>query len=312
MFSLKEFHYIALLHQHKSFSKAAAAAGITQPALSAAISKIEERINTTLFYRDSHVVTATYLGEFLAQRARKLVNEVSDIERSVDYLRDKRRGSVRFGVGNIIADTMMFDALRKFRSRHAEIAPQFMIGYWYDLRERLLQGDIAFFITASHQPVSDDQIVERLFHRQEIVFFARPGHPLFMKKEVHCSDIVEFPLITYQTIIARKLVRERLDSEVKIRTFEQNFPAGTVESLAVTLPLVLHSDYMLMGPKGLFPEQIAAGRLSELAVADFELTLEVKTVRRAKTLLAPLEEELIACLEESRDRTLRPVSKATT
>ena len=80
MFSIKELNYITLLQRHRSFSKAAAAANITQPALSAAISKIEARINNTLFYRDSHIVTPTHIGQYLAQRAQVLVGDVSELE----------------------------------------------------------------------------------------------------------------------------------------------------------------------------------------------------------------------------------------
>jgi len=301
MFSLKDLRYIQLLHEHKNFSKAAQAAGVSQPALSSAISKIEERLNITLFYRDTHTVAATYFGEYLAQRAQSVLNEVSDIEERIGSLRDQRSGSVRFGVGNIIADTVLIDSVTRFCAKHPSVYPQFMLGYWYDLRQRLLQGDISFFVTANHQQTEDDQITERLYHRQAIKIFARAGHPVLERDPIRCADLIEFPLLTYQTVIARRMVRERLRTEEQLRKMEQNFPAATLEHMGAAGPLICGSDYLVMAPAGLFAPEIQNGGIRVLAVQDFQLSIDAKIVTRAKTLLSPAEEDMVRCLEESRD-----------
>ena len=51
MITFKELRYVALLDKYKNFSQAAKHAGISQPALSMAISKLEEKLDVTLLYR---------------------------------------------------------------------------------------------------------------------------------------------------------------------------------------------------------------------------------------------------------------------
>jgi DNA-binding transcriptional LysR family regulator len=50
MITFKELKYVTLVNKYKNFSQAAKHAGVSQPALSMAISKLEEKLDTILFY----------------------------------------------------------------------------------------------------------------------------------------------------------------------------------------------------------------------------------------------------------------------
>ena len=66
-----EKKYIYQVYQCGSFSKAAEALFITQPALSIAIKKVEQEIGAAIFNRSQRPLTLTSIGELYLQHIKK-------------------------------------------------------------------------------------------------------------------------------------------------------------------------------------------------------------------------------------------------
>ena len=224
--------------QERSFSGAAKRAKISQPALSAAIAKVEGKLGDSLFYRDSHTVNPTAAGRYIAERSEHLLDEFENLTSEFSNLKNLDAGAISFGVGVTVADTLLKDAVVSFREKNQTVTPKFQVDYWYELRESLLRGDISFFIAANHEFVEDNELSTEELYVTEICFHARKSHPLTKKKIVSCADLVNYPLLTYRTLIAKKRVRERLTTEAQLRAFQKNFEAGTLNSMQGTLPFI--------------------------------------------------------------------------
>ena len=226
MLTVKELLYIKLVAQERSFSSAAKRAKISQPALSAAIAKAEDKLGESLFYRDSHTVNATAAGRYIAERSEYLLNQFETLTSEFADFKNRDTGAILFGIGVSVADTLLKDAIVSFQQENQSVTPKFHIDYWYELREALLRDDISFFIAANHEFVEDRELSTEDLYVSEICFHARKNHPLTKKKILRCADLVDYPLLTYRTLIAKKRVKERLTTEKQLRAFQKNFEAS--------------------------------------------------------------------------------------
>ena len=299
MLTIKELLYVKLVAQEGSFSGAAKRAKISQPALSAAIAKVEGKLEESLFYRDSHTVNPTAAGRYIAERSEHLLDEFENLTSELSNLKNLDAGAIPFGVGVTVADTLLKDAIVSFRKKNPTVTPKFQVDYWYELRESLLRGDISFFIAANHEFVEDNELSTEELYVTEICFHARKSHPLTKKKIVSCTDLVNYPLLTYRTLIAKKRVKERLTTEEQLRAFQKNFEAGTLHSMQGTLPFIEATDYLAMTQRGFYDSQSPTSQIQELEIEDFRLKLQIKICWRAKHVLSAREHDLIDCFKNA-------------
>ena len=82
-----------------SFTRAAAQLGVTQPALSQAISGLEERMQIRLLTRTTRSVSPTAAGERLLQSVGHRIDEIEAELDMLTELRDKPAGIVRITCG---------------------------------------------------------------------------------------------------------------------------------------------------------------------------------------------------------------------
>lgn len=102
-----------------SFTNAAKELGVSQPAISQSVRKLEDAIGTQLFHRRHRIITLTDAVELLK-------NDVSQgferILATVKYLQNHRRGQhVTLSVSTAFANYWMVPRLQNFHERHPDI-----------------------------------------------------------------------------------------------------------------------------------------------------------------------------------------------
>ncbi|MDT0178412.1 MULTISPECIES: LysR family transcriptional regulator [Enterobacterales] len=107
-----------------SFTRAAALLGVTQPALSQAISGLEERMQIRLLTRTTRSVSVTAAGERLLQSVGHRIDEIEAELDMLTALRDKPAGTVRITCGpNVLKTTLLpklTPLLREYPDIHIE------------------------------------------------------------------------------------------------------------------------------------------------------------------------------------------------
>lgn len=95
--TLRQLEYVVALADHGHFGRAADAVHVSQPALSAQVREVEERLGVTLFERDRRSSRPTDVGAEVVARAREILRDVGDLVAAVAGRGDEMAGTVRVG-----------------------------------------------------------------------------------------------------------------------------------------------------------------------------------------------------------------------
>src|SRR6516165_7836621 len=170
--TFRQLRYFDALAGQSHFGRAAAACGISQPALSMQIKELEEALGAVLIERGARQVRLTKFGEDAALRVR-------DILRSVDELGDFARasrgwlaGQLHIGMIPTIAPYLLPTIIGNLTRMHPELDIHVREALTSRLIQELVEGRLDTAIVAL--PVSEPSLVEvPLF--SEHFLLVRPG-----------------------------------------------------------------------------------------------------------------------------------------
>jgi DNA-binding transcriptional LysR family regulator len=112
-----------------SFTRAGAALGVSQSALSQAIKALEERLQIRLLTRTTRSVSPTPAGERLLQAIGNRFDEIESELDALTALRDKPAGSVRITSGDHVLRTILLPKLLPVMQRYPDIRMEFDVSY---------------------------------------------------------------------------------------------------------------------------------------------------------------------------------------
>jgi LysR family hydrogen peroxide-inducible transcriptional activator len=188
---LNQLRYFLKVAAVRSFTRAANDLGITQPAMSRAVAKLEAELGQPVFERQARSVLLTDAGELLRSRAEQIL---SIADNTVAELRDSdSRGSLRVGAIPTVAPYFLPVALSKFRDRF----PDVQIIAFEETTEKLLQrcrdGEIDIAIAAA--PISAKYVESEPLFEEELLAVLPPRHPLAKKSTILLSELREQPFV---------------------------------------------------------------------------------------------------------------------
>jgi LysR family transcriptional regulator, hydrogen peroxide-inducible genes activator len=170
--TLRQLRYFDALAGHSHFGRAAAACGISQPALSMQIKDLEEALGAVLIERGARQVRLTKFGEDAALRVR-------DILRSVDELGDFARasrgwlaGQLHIGMIPTIAPYLLPTVIGNLTRMHPELDIHVREALTSRLIQELVEGRLDTAIVAL--PVSEPSLTEVALFAENFLL-VRPG-----------------------------------------------------------------------------------------------------------------------------------------
>jgi LysR family hydrogen peroxide-inducible transcriptional activator len=119
--SLAQLRAFAAVAEHLHFRDAAAAIGMSQPALSGAVAALEETLGVTLLERTTRKVLLSPAGERLAVRTKAVLAEMGALLAEADAVRAPFTGVLRLGVIPTVAPYLLPTVLRLVHDRYPDL-----------------------------------------------------------------------------------------------------------------------------------------------------------------------------------------------
>jgi len=186
-----QLRYFLRVAELGNFTRAAEALGISQPALSRSIQKLEDELGQPVLERKTRSVTLTESGALLQSRAQQVLTILEDTKAEITD--DGQSGRVRVGAIPTIAPYYLPQILQRFSTEH----PKATVIVNEDTTESLLksctQGEIDLAILAL--PISARYLeIETLFE-EELLLVLPPDHPLLAKEKIRLADVEPYPFV---------------------------------------------------------------------------------------------------------------------
>ena len=119
--TLRQLQYLKLLAEHRSFSRAAEAAHVTQPTLSAGVQELEKVLGAPVVDRGRSGVILTPAGEEAVARAESILAQADDLVQAARGAGQPLAGRFRLGVIPTIAPFLLPRALPALRQRFSKL-----------------------------------------------------------------------------------------------------------------------------------------------------------------------------------------------
>ncbi|MCC0056494.1 MAG: hydrogen peroxide-inducible genes activator [Rhodobiaceae bacterium] len=193
MLTLRHLRYVDALARLRHFGQAAAAVGVTQPALSMQIREVEALLGGLLFERTPSGAVPTRLGEEFAVRAARIIAEMDDLEAIGRGDRALSHNRLRLGVIPSIAPYLLPRLLPLMTDRMPQIGVQLREAVTDSLVDDLAGGKIDAMIASL--PLRQGDFVERPAFEDEFLLAVPPGSSLAVRKKVSVAEIDQSELI---------------------------------------------------------------------------------------------------------------------
>lgn len=171
--TFRQLETFAEVARQQSFTRAAEALHLTQPAVSIQIRQIVETIGLPLFEQNGREIALTAAGEELLTTVHDLDDAWNRFESAIDDLKGFKRGKLRVGLVTT-AKHFLPRMLGDFYRRYPDIDIQLEIANRQGIVERLLGNQDDLYVM-SYPPTNLD-IVSQPFLDNEYVVLAREAH----------------------------------------------------------------------------------------------------------------------------------------
>jgi DNA-binding transcriptional LysR family regulator len=196
--TIRHLRAAAGVARYRSFRRAAEAVHLSQPALSLAISELEETLGVVLFDRTSRSVATTELGESFIQGAVRLLADFDGLIGEIGDIAQSRRGKLVVSCVSSIAGRIMPLALQACSERY----PQVQVTVRDDVALQVLSAvrsrEADFGLTIVPADMSEDMTFEAM-HVDRFHFVCPKGHRLASRRNVAWKELDGENLISLST-----------------------------------------------------------------------------------------------------------------
>lgn len=285
LFDLRQLQYFLAAVENGSLGSAARSLGISEPALSKAIRRLEALLDVTLFERGSRGVKPTAFGLSLAEHARLVRMELRRAVDDLDEIRHGGAGHVFIGTGPSVAGTAVPAAVAKLVGKKQDVRVTVVEGMLDTLVPALLGGDLDFVIAALGRTPPDPALDQQVLTRDVACPVVRAGHPLVRSR--HALTLADIREQKWALPRTPDIMRQAVDSLFRRQGLSPPRPAVEYTGLNFVLALLQEGDFVTFLPKKVATMWGMGERLCFLDQQDATWHRRYGILRRRKSLLSP-------------------------
>lgn len=289
----RDLGYVLAVEEHGGVGKAAEALGMSQPALTKAIQRVEAQAGLVLFQRTANGVAPTQAGSLFLARARRIALEYEDALKEMHAIRSGERGMLSLGYSPTVPAALVMGACRQLLKERPAARLRLRRRLARDLVDLLVAGELDLIVAPEPKPDAEGLSFIELF-RDSLSVLADESHPLHLRRDLRLADLADQewllpgPTIPLRQQVDAAFARQGLDLP-KLRVETDFGSSSLLHLLRGTAMLCVAGTESFDALEGL--------RALNLDTNELDLRRHIGVVVRREAYLSPLAQRAMTLLQ---------------
>src|SRR5882672_4284388 len=275
------------------FHRAADALRVSQPAVSARISTLEESLGTRLFEREHGKFSLSLAGKALRPHAEQVLRQVAIARQAVHEMHPIAGGALPIAASLSICTYLLPEVLKKYQGSHPNVVVSVRSGNSAQVLKMVLDGEVDLGLARSlnHPEVETIQLRD-----DPLILVGHPGHPTLTRRKVRLEELESMPIIFYDrgssdwTLMNGLFRRDGLLPNIVLE----------VETIEACKRMVLRKLGVAFLPQIAVVEELRRGKLCPLEISGSEpLRRSLDVILPRRRPLSKSAKELVVGLREA-------------
>ncbi len=194
---IRQVYYVLEVAKQRSFSKAAEALFVSQPAISQQIHALEEELQTKLFKRDTHNVVLTAEGEKFCSYAKDVVGSVNKLLAAFGQSTADNKTMIRIGVFPFYKASGLVSIINDFFIERQNVIGTIRVVENYRAYEMLEEGELDFIIIKSRiENAKRPNVRYEILRTENLNVLISSRNPVAKEEKMKITDLSKVPLLT--------------------------------------------------------------------------------------------------------------------
>ncbi len=296
------------LAAHGSFSRAAEALSLSQPALSHGVKELEAQVGLQLFIRSRTGIELTDFGRVFMQHAEELVSGAADLEREVALAKGLATGEISVGVGPYVLEALAPICVPAFAAAHPGVRLRVLMDSPAVLARFVRTRAVDLGVAEVSVLENDDnlEVVARLTPLPGYVV-VRTGHPLTKKTQVNIADVLDHPfaqVVMLPPRVLKPILASRRLATARPGTPRPPFPAVESPTVRLATRIVATSNAFTFATLGMVRAELESGQVTPVLQEPW-MRSEWVVARLRKRTMSPAMSAFVEELERAHAEVLR-------
>lgn len=281
--------------EHRSFTIAARATGVSQPAIYRAARDLERALGVALFEKTSFGVLPTRAAERFARGIKLAFGEISQAQAEIEALQGRDVGRTVIAALPLARSHLIPSALLDFSNEYPQHAILILDGTYDHLLSALRFGEADFMIGALRDPPPVEDIVQQYWFDDPLAIIVRVGHPLASKKHITVNELSGFGWIAPRPGTPLRVHFDTLFASTAVRSQQRPIECN---SLIAARSILMESDRIMLLSRHQIHYELRAGLLVALPHPLGRVVRPIGITMRADWHPTPAQDRLLFLLRE--------------
>ncbi|MGQ8874036.1 selenium metabolism-associated LysR family transcriptional regulator [Paenibacillus sp. TSA_86.1] len=215
-----QLHIFYTVAEKGSFSAAAQALHMTQPAVTMQIQSLEDYFGTKLLHRSTKKIELSEAGRTLLPHAKRSVELIRQTDEAMTAFTEKLQGRLQLGASLTIGEYVLPRMLGPFARQYPDISIVMKVMNTTQIMDEILKHQLNFGLIEA--PVNHPDMIVEPVMQDELKLIVPAGHDLAGRGKVNLEEVMNYPFVLREQGSGTRQVMEDQLQKKKIDPSDMN------------------------------------------------------------------------------------------